>query len=321
MGEFRRPRGPHGPPGPPHTPGPPHGGGHGGGGGGGGQGGGNGGGGGNNQPKLGIAAQALVDMFKTYGLEGLADEVIKWVKNGVTGSELLFKVRQSDRYKKRFPGMAALDKQGYNAISEAQYLELEDNYHRALQTAGLPAGFYDSPQDFVRYMANGLDYTELYDRAVAAVDLANQSSPVERNMLRQLYGVGNGEIAAHFLDPDRAKPLLEKQLQVVEIAAAAKRSGVGGEFEKNRFERLQEAGITADQAAAGYSQIAQSLQNLSDLADIYGENYGIEEAENDIFMGNEGAMATRRRLADRESAAFSGRSGFVATEDTSKGSY
>ena len=275
----------------------------------------------NNEPRIGAAAQALIDMFKTYGLQGLADEVIKWVKNGVTGSELLFKVRQSDRYKARFPGMAALDRQGYNAISEAQYLQLEDNYHRALQTAGLPEGFYDSPQDFVRYMANGLDYTELYDRAVAAVTMAEQSSPVERNMLRQLYGVGTGDIAAHFLDPKRAKPILEKQQQVVEIAAAAKRAGIGGEYEAKRFERLQEAGITADQAAAGYSQIAQTLTNLSDLADIYGEDYGIEEAEQDVFMGNEGAQATRKRLADRESASFSGRSGFVAVDDTSKGQY
>jgi len=271
--------------------------------------------------RLGPAAQALVNMFQTYGLEGLADEVIRWAKDGVTGSELLYKVRQSDRYKRRFPGMQALENQGYNAISEAQYLELEDNYHRALETAGLPSGFYDQPQDFVRYMANGIDYTELYDRAKAAVVMAEQSSPVERNMLRDLYGVGSGDIAAHFLDPKRAMPILEKQMQVVEIAAAARRSGVGGEFEAKRFERLQEAGVTADQAASGYSQIAQSLDSLANLAQIYGEDYGIEEAERETFFGEEGAQKTRRRLVGSEQAAFAGRSGYVPTETDTAGQY
>ena len=99
---------------------------------------------------LGEAAQMLVNMFHQYGLNALADEVIKWAKNGVQGSELLFKVRQSKVYKQRFPGMEALSKAGYTAVSEAQYLELEDNYHRALETAGLPKGFYDKPGDFVK---------------------------------------------------------------------------------------------------------------------------------------------------------------------------
>lgn len=282
---------------------------------------GGGGGGNNGTPRVGAAAQALIDMFNTYGLTGLADEVIKWAKNGVTGSELLLKVRESDAYKRRFPGMEALDQAGYNAVTEAQYIELEDNYHKALQTAGLPAGFYDSPDDFVKYMRNGIDYTELYDRATAAVDLARQSDPTKRELLSKLYGVNAGDIAAHFLDPNRAKGILEKQIQVVDIAAAARKSGLAVPMDRDRFERLQEAGVTADQAAAGYSQIAASLDTLSGLADVYGTNYDIDTAENAQFFGNKGAQRKQRQLIGQEEAAFSGRAGYVATDDASAGTY
>lgn len=269
----------------------------------------------------GPAAQALIQMFRTYGLEALADEVIRWAKQGVQGSELLYKVRDSKPYQKRFPGMTAIEKAGYNALSEGEYLELEDNYRRALQTAGLPDGFYDRPGDFVKYMSHGLDYTELYDRAVAAVDMAKQSDPTKRSLLSKLYGVDSGSIAAHFLDPNRAKPILEKQMQVVDIAAAAKHAGVGGAFNRQRFERLQEAGVTAEEASSGYAQIAESFQTLNGLADVYGTSYNMGEAEDAAFFGEATAVRKRDSLIDREQATFGGRSGFTPTDDVSAGTY
>jgi hypothetical protein len=272
------------------------------------------------------AADSLAALFDTYGLGSLAGLVADMMKNGMSEAAIVAQLRETPEYKQRFPGMAALRQNGYNAISEAEYLQLEDSYHQALQTAGLPAGFYDSPQDFVKFMSNGVDPSEVKQRATAAVELANQVDPSQRELLGSMYGVNTGDLAAYFLDPKKAMPILQKQLGTVGIANAARKAGVEADFNNRaRFEALVDNGIGVEQAAQGYSQIATEMDPLKNLSQIWGQgDWGLGQAEQATFYGNAQAKRKRKGLIDTERAAFSGRSGFdsrVSGRGSSAGSF
>lgn len=258
------------------------------------------------------AIDSLTALFESYGLGSLAGNVAQWVNAGMSEAAIVAQLRETPEYQKRFPGMKALKAQGYNAISEAEYLQLEDSYQSALQGAGLPKGFYDQPEDFVKFISNGVDPSEVKARATAAVELANQVDPTQRELLGSLYGVNTGDLAAYFLDPGKAMPLLQKQLGTVQVANAARKAGVVADYaNKNRFERLVDNGIGAEQAAQGYGQIAGELDVLDNLADIWGRgDFTLSEAEDATFFGNAQARKKRKGLIDTERAAFSGRSGF-----------
>src|SRR5690606_21662293 len=125
-------------------------------------------------------------------------------------------------------------------------------------------------EDFAGFIGNNLSVQELAERANAATELARQVDPTQRDLLRSMYGIGEGDIAAAFLDPDRALPLIQRQVTSVQMGSAARAAGVGFDAgDASRFERLQDAGVTAGQAAAGYQQIAQELDPLGRVAGIW----------------------------------------------------
>lgn len=257
------------------------------------------------------AIDSLTNLFDSYGLSSLAPKIAQWIRDGMSEAAIVAQLRETPEYKQRFPGMKALRDQGYNAISEAEYLQLEDSYHQALQSAGLPKGFYDNPQDFVKFISNGVDPAELKQRADTAVGLANQVDPTQRQMLANLYGIDQGQLAAYFLDPKKAMPLLEKQVETMKVATAAKQVGINTDFtDASHFEKLVDNGVSADQARAGYAQIGQELDPLHRLGEIWGTDYNLSDAEAGTFFGNAEAERKRKRLVSQERAAFSGASGF-----------
>ncbi|HET7415521.1 MAG TPA: hypothetical protein VFI97_07480 [Arthrobacter sp.] len=258
------------------------------------------------------AIDDLTNLFDTYGLGSLAPKIAQWIQQGMSQSAILAALRETPEYKQRFPGMDALRKQGYNAISEAQYLQLEDSYHKAMQSAGLPPGFYDNPQDFVKFMSNGVDPAEVAQRAQDAADLANQVDPTQRQLLQSMYGIGTGDLAAYFLDPKRAMPLLQKQVDTLKVASAAKHAGIDTNYNSpDQFQSLVDNGVSAGQAAAGFAQIASEIDPLKNLSQIWGTGgWDLNQEEQATFFGDKNATRKRKRLIDTERAAFSGASGF-----------
>jgi hypothetical protein len=51
-------------------------------------------------------------------------------------------LRQTDAYQKRFAANAARINKGLRALSEAEYLALEDGYQTIMRNYGLPASYY-----------------------------------------------------------------------------------------------------------------------------------------------------------------------------------
>lgn len=229
-------------------------------------------------------------------------------------------IQNTQTWKNRFPGWQQRVSNGYNQISVGEYLALESSYHRILQSAGLPSGFYDDPSDFGNWIANNVSPDELNSRVKDAMDLVRQVDPTARNLLTQFYGVGAGDLAAYFLDPQRALPTLDRQYKSVNVAGWAVRNGLTLADAKH-YEDLVDKGVSPDMAAQGYGTIGQFSRVLGNLGDIHGIRYSQFDAENDVFFNQD---EKRKRIVDAERAAFSGSSGFragVSGRGSTAGSY
>lgn len=225
-------------------------------------------------------------------------------------------IQKTQAFQTRFPGYNARMSNGFNALSIREYLQLEDSYRSIMANAGLPAGFYDDPADMGQWIAKNTSPAEIESRVRMAVDMAKSVDPTMRNLMAQFYGLSTGDVAAYFLDPDRALPTIEKQYQTAGVASWASRAGYAI-TDMTRYQDLLERGVTAEAAAQGYATVAAFDRTLSKIGAVYGETYNQSDAENDVFFNDN---EKRRRIAGFEQATFSG-SSRGATGSTERSSY
>jgi hypothetical protein len=259
------------------------------------------------------AFSMMSTLLEQYGLGSLGDYLKGLITDGVTdAASLQLRLQETKEWKTRFRGNELLKQQGLGVLSPAEYLNLEKSYASVMRQFGLPPGFYDKTDDFVKFIGNNVSPQELSERAGMATDLAKQVDPTQRETLRSFYGIGEGDLAAYFLDPKKAQPLLQKQLNAVKIAGAGKRAGLDVGDKAERFEDMADRGVTEQMAQQGYGNIANEIDPLKNLASIWGrgDDWTLGDAEQATFFNDATARRERRGLIDRERAAFSGRSGF-----------
>lgn len=258
------------------------------------------------------AFAALSGLFASYGLSSLAPKIFEFVKNGYGADTVALMLQETPEYKQRFAANAQRTRAGLPVLNPAQYLATEAAYRQVLQASGLPVGFYDSNDDFTSWIAGDVSPTEIKERADAAIRVV-QGNPELRTAVRDLYGVSEGDVAAYFLDQQRATPILETRLRAAEIAAQGIARGFAASQNAERFARQ---GITAQQAAQGYGEISETFGALQGLAQIYGTHWTQGEAELAVFEpgtlggqesqqpGAEAPAQKARRLASQERAMF-----------------
>lgn len=251
------------------------------------------------------ATSAVMSVLSAYGLGSLANDVIKYVKRGYDAQTIYLELQNTTAWQKRFSGNAARLKKGLPALSPADYLSTESAYRQVLSQYGLPKGFYDDQSDLAKFIGNDVSPSELQSRAQMYTQFAVNSDSATHKALQQ-YGLGTGDLVAYLMNPGRALPLIQKRAQQVQVAAAAIRQGVG--VGKGLVNRLVDNGVTADQAQAGFGQVAQYGGDLAKLGDVYGTNYNTDTAVKDFILGQGGAAKKREKLASQERATFSGSS-------------
>lgn len=210
------------------------------------------------------SAKAIIqNALNQYGL----GELGAWAWNkylaGESTDQIMLELRDTDAYKARFPAMQALAKQG-RAITEQQYIDYERTYAGLMHQYGMPAGFYDSPQDIANALVSGVAPTELEHRLQQAVAVSVNAPPELQAEVERLFpGQGKGHLAAIFLDPNAAVPLLDQKFAAAQIAAQADVTRFG-QISTDQAMRLASLGVTQQQAAQGFSQLGQ----LGDVANL-----------------------------------------------------
>lgn len=253
------------------------------------------------------AKQIIQATLDRYGLGELAVDVWGMYSRGsidantdidTIGSALA----NTDMYKRRFPANAQRRAQGLPELSVSEYIGMERGYKAAMAGSGLPAGFYDSPDDFSNFIARDISAAELQTRVNQGFRAVTEANPDVIRQMKELYGVDEGGVAAFFLDPERATPVLTRQARAAQIAAQASRTGAG-QITAAQAEDLARLDVSEREAQAGFAQIAAQEQLTQPLM---GEE-GVISREEQIaatFGANEAArqrIETRRR---RRAAEF-----------------
>jgi hypothetical protein len=276
-----------------------------------------------------IAAQAqearksaydlLFEEFSRYGLGGLVENIKGLVQENVSPSEFTLRLRQTDAYKRRFAANAQRVAQGLAAISEADYIGLEDKYQNIMRQYGLPASYYAKgdmgrQEGFEKFIANDISAIELEDRIMTAQNRVINANPEVARALKEFYpDITNGDILAYTLDPKNAIKNIQRKVTAAEIGGAAMAQGL--QTGLSRAEELAGYGVTKDQAQQGYQTVAGIAPRGSMLSDIYKQSpYGQTEAEQEVFnlAGSAEAEKKRKKLVALETSAFSGSAGVGA---------
>lgn len=248
-------------------------------------------------------ASLVSGTFEQYGLGSLASKITQYAQAGMNASEIAIRLRQTPEYQQRFAAMGTLAKQG-RAMSEAEYINLEQSYAQVLKASGLPKGFYDSYNDYAQFIANDVAPTEVAARAKAASDLVNSKDPSYVEAFQKYYGVGKGDLAAYFLDPGRATPLLERAAKAAQLGGEATNANL--DINGNYAETLVDKGIGTEQARAAFSTTATSMAPAATLAGIDQQNVATTDLINSALNTDATSEAKVKGLASRERARFSG---------------
>ena len=262
------------------------------------------------------AYDLLLQQFNQYGLGTLVEPLKGLITSGASPAEFTIKLRETDAYKKRFAANAARIQKGLTAISEAEYLGLEDQYQNIMRNYGLPESYYargemGTQEGFNKFIANDVSAAELEDRVMTAQSRVMNANPEVLASLKEFYpGITNGDILAYTLDPTKGLTDIKRKVTAAEIGGAATQAGL--KTGMTRAEELAAAGITKQQAQQGFQTVAEVAPRGGQLAEIYKQDpYTQTTAEAEVFglAGSVDAARQRKRLTSLETAAFSGSAG------------
>jgi hypothetical protein len=264
------------------------------------------------------AYDLLLAQFQLYGLGGLVEPLKDLITNDTSEGELTLLLRQSEPYKKRFAANAARIGKGLRALSEAEYLSLEDGYQSIMRNYGLPASYYAKgdlgrQEGFEKFIAGDVSPAELEERVLTAQNrVLNAPSQVKEALQKFYPDINNSDILAYTLDPEKGLADIKRKVTAAEIGGAA--MGAGLATDVTRAEELAKFGITAERAREGYQAAVPIIERGRQLSSFYNESpYTQTTAEEEIFglTGAAQAGAKRKKLTSLEEAQFSGKAGMT----------
>jgi len=262
------------------------------------------------------AYDIIENALRDYGLEPVTEFVRTMVfDEGITAFQnILARLRQDTGqagqfYKQRFRANEQRLLNGMSALPEGEYLNLERMMIDVMRDMDMPEGFYDSPEDVSQFLAYDVSPDELATRIEQGYQAVSQANPETVAAMRRLYGVEERDLAAYFLDPDKAYTTLTRRAAAARIAGEAQaQAGFG--ITAEQAEELQREGISGQQARAGFAAIEQ-LQEV--FQPTTGEAGGLTQEEQiGAVFGTDPAAAQRlRQRQRRRQAEFEGGGGFA----------
>jgi len=264
------------------------------------------------------AYDLLFSQFDRYGLGALIAPLKTFIQDGLSEAEFTLRLRETDAYKTRFKANQARIQNGLRALSEAEYIGLEDQYQDVMRRYGLPESYYirgdmGRQEGFEKFIGGDVSPVELEDRIQTAKNRVINANPEVSKALREFYpDITNGDILAYALDPKQAITNIKRKVGAAEIGAGAMQAGLTTGLA--RAEELQRYGVTKETAQQGFGTIASGLERGRQLSQIYKQpDYTQAVAEAEVFAlpDAEKARRQRRKLGKLEAATFGGTSGIT----------
>lgn len=251
-------------------------------------------------------------LLKSYGLESLSDWAWQEIQAGNSIDRVIQDLRERPEYKARFPGMDQRRANGVAPINESQYIEFERRTRDTMRRFGMPPGFWDDPTDFTSFIANDVSAEEIQTRIEDGWTKITTAPPAVRQVFQQWFGVeGDTALAAWFIDPSKATPLILKAADTARTAGFATLFGM--DLSQNRANQLYDFGKSSDQAIQAFGQVSRLAplfsETVSEHTDLTAEQEGLDAA-----LGLNGtAENTLERRGRTRVAATSGGGGANVT--------
>ncbi len=254
---------------------------------------------------------ATAILMRLVGAFGLSTSVVGKLKqfmiDGLSEEAIALEIRQTDEYKTRFPGMELRRDNGFGSLTEAQYMENEDEYAMLLRTHGLPPRFYDDRMDFANLIAQDVSPNEFGERVTLAELATKGADPATKDELKRLYGIDEPDLVAYYLDPELATNLIEERRAFEAAGLSATAMNVLGTtgFDKETAAALQRENV----------QRREIQQRLNPQAGLISQALGEQDeiSASDLAAGEFGldpvaARKIKRRREERlaESGGQSG---------------
>lgn len=257
----------------------------------------------------------LRDLFIRAGIGGLAEWYVKRIREGATDAQLAIEIYDQPEYKTRFPAMAALRKRG-QAITEGEYMALEQSYAHALDAYGLRGSAFDAKPVYTRLIESGVDTQTLEERLTNARSIAMATDENIRRALRDNYGITANDLTQYALDPAGiGKDHVERLARSAMLQGLARTASLdlGTAYSEElandtTFDNSTEADYR--NALATVSDLATSQRRL---AQIEGTAFTDVDAADVVVKKDQTKTLASRRRAAREAARFAGTSALSAS--------
>lgn len=249
------------------------------------------------------AFEMLRSLLRQWGLASLEGDVRDMLTAGDTEDVIPIKLRETKAYKERFAGNAARTKNGYAALSEAEYLATEDRLQTVIRRY-VGSGTYDTKANLEKWISSDVSPQELNDRMVIYQEAYQRWGQMERDAWAN-QGFTPADAIKALMDPKVDENTLKRNAQIYSLGAASVQAYRDDRaLDRTRLDRMASAGVSADEALRGYREVAGREQREGFLARIYGEQLTREEQEDAALLGDQQAEQKRRRVIRSEQGKF-----------------
>jgi hypothetical protein len=261
------------------------------------------------------AYSLLEQTFRDYGLETLVPAIKDFMARNLGPEQAALEIRSNPAYIARFKGNDLRRAQGKNALSEVEYLNLENSYDETLRAYGQQGYFgidrASKQLKMAEIIGNDISAMEFKDRIDTVVTRVTTADPTIKSTLRSFFNIGDEDLIGYFLNPKENLPKLQEKVTSAEIGSAA--IGQGLMTSADAAIALAQFGVTKQQAQEGYQAIGAILPTATKLGEIYNQGYTQDVAEQEVFKGTASAQRKRQQLIALEEAQFGGSSGRMRT--------
>lgn len=247
----------------------------------------------------------MTAILKKYGLEELTQWASDALIQGKSQDQIMLEIYDQQPFRTRFAGMFAREAAGYHPISIDDYLA----YENVASSLGTSWGMKLSKEEVDNLIANNVSAVELEQRFTIAATAIYESDVETRSELSRLFNISNEQLMRYWMEPKSELGKLQQQYKMGEIAGAALRTGFG-QLNVDQASRLQQAGITQEQAVQGFGELASMSELFTPLDE--GEDEFNMDKQIAILTGDaEAAKDLEQRQAKRK-GEFEGTGGYAA---------
>lgn len=270
-------------------------------------------------------ANAIIQQqLNAWGLGGLSSWAWQEISQGATANQVTNDLYSTKEFQQQFRVIFDRQAKGLTPITPNDVLNYRKTASELAQAAGLPSGFMNSSLAD-EMLGNDVSTSELQSRVDAAKTAIYNADPNQQAVFQQLYsaGVTPGALAAHFLDPTLALPILQNQLQAAQLGGISLDEGLGAIGSKTglsqaELERLAAAGVSNSQGASILGKLSHEQSLATPLVGESAQTVGVDQAAQAEAGLNQNAADQLAREAQQRVDEFNS-SGSGSSDVTNSG--